>query len=156
MKFAGQERFACEQAELFGRLTDMSFMSGCIPDVERVERTGPQGFACRVRPRFSFLTGSLTLEFEVREATANERLRVISRGKGLGGGLVVEVDLLLKGVEMQTDLEWAGTIVSREGLLKPVGAALIQGAAERVIESFWRRFRERLAAPDDRAQDMSG
>ena len=37
---------------------------------------------------------------------------------------------------------------SREGLLKPIGPSLIQGAAQRVIDSFWKKFREALPSDD--------
>ena len=113
-----------------------------IPDVDRVERVDAAGFACRVRPRFSFLTGGFDLSFEVLDPVPPERLKVRSRGKGIGSAVVVEAELNLALVETGTELQWTGTIVSREGLLKPVSPALIQAAAQRVIENFWQRFRE--------------
>jgi len=146
MNFAGTEQFAFSQVELWARLTDMAFVSRVIPDVERVERMDAAGFSCRVRPRFSFLSGSLELDFELLEPAAPERLKVRSRGKGIGGAVVVDAEIHLASSESGTDLHWTGTIVSREGLLKPIGPALIQGAAERVINNFWQRFRAALAA----------
>src|SRR5581483_7672719 len=115
-----------------------------IPDIERVERIDSSGFACRVRPRFSFLTGSLELVFEIIESIPCERLTVRSRGKGLGSAVVVESELHLIPVAPGAELRWTGVIVEREGLLKPVGASLIQGAAQRVISSFWQQFRKIL------------
>ena len=149
MNFAGIEQFDCSQAELWARLTDMSFVSRVIPDIDRVDRMDASGFACRVRPRFSFLTGSLDLAFEVLEPVPYERLTVRSRGKGIGAAVVVEAELHLAPAGPGTELRWTGTIVAREGLLKPVSPALIQGAAQRVIVSFWQRFREALAADGD-------
>jgi len=146
MNFKGTERFECTQAELWERLTDMAFVSRAIPDVDRALRIEPTRFACRVRPRFSFLTGSLELAFELVEAAPCERLKVRSRGKGIGAAVVVESELELSPAESGTELRWTGTIVTREGLLKPVSPALIQGAAQRVIESFWQRFHAALAA----------
>jgi carbon monoxide dehydrogenase subunit G len=146
MNFDGTEQFQCSQTHLWERLTDLAFVSRVIPDVERVERIDAAGFACRVRPRFSFLTGSLELNFELLEPAAPERLRVRSRGKGIGAAVVVEAELHLVANGPGTELRWTGTIVSREGLLKPVSAGLIQGAAQRVIDSFWQRFREALVA----------
>ena len=146
MKFAGAEQFACGQAELWARLTDMAFVSRVIPDVERVERLDAAGFACRVRPRFSFLTGSLDLTFELLDPVPPERLKVRSRGKGIGSAVVVEAELRLAPADGGAELQWTGTIMSREGLLKPVSSALLQAAAQRVIDSFWKKFREAIAA----------
>ena len=148
MNFTGTEQFECSQTELWARLTDMGFVSRVIPDVDRVDRIDGSGFACRVRPRFSFLTGSLELVFELVDPVPHERLKVRSRGKGIGATVVVEAELHLVAVESGTELNWVGTIVSREGLLKPVSPALIQGAARRVIDSFWVRFREAIAASE--------
>jgi len=146
MNFSGAEQFECSQTELWSRLADMAFVSKAIPDLDRLERIEPTGFSCRVRPRFSFLTGSLELVFELVEAAPHERLKVRSRGKGIGGAVVVESELQLSPAADGTEVKWTATIVSREGLLKPVSAGLIQGAAQRVIESFWKKFREALTA----------
>lgn len=148
MNFSGAEVFACGQAELWTRLTDMEFVSRVIPDVDRVDRIDGNGFACRVRPKFSFLTGSLDLVFELIDPAPQERLKVRSRGKGIGAAVVVEAEMHLAAVESGTELKWTGTIVSREGLLRPVSSALIQAAARRVIDNFWKRFREALAAAE--------
>jgi carbon monoxide dehydrogenase subunit G len=102
-----------------------------------------------VRPRFSFLTGSLELTFELAEQAPHERLKVHSRGKGIGAAVVVESDLQLLPASSGTELQWSATIVSREGLLKPVSAGLLQGAAQRVVASFWKSFREALAAASE-------
>jgi carbon monoxide dehydrogenase subunit G len=154
MNFAGSERFDCSPDTLWARLTDMAFVSRVIPDVERVDRLGEFGFACHVRPRFTFLSGSLDLSFEVLEPVPSRRLKVRSQGKGIGASVVVESELHLAGSDSGTELQWTGKIVAREGLLKPVSPALIQAAARRVIDSFWQRFREALAS-DCQAQPGS-
>src|SRR3954469_2632609 len=124
MKFAGEQQFECGPAQLWARLTDMNFMSRIIPDVDRVERMDAAGFTCKVRPRFSFLTGSVELTFEIIERAEPERLKVRSTGKGIGSTLVVDEEIHLAPDDSGTKLRWTGTIVSRDGLLKPVSSAL--------------------------------
>jgi uncharacterized protein len=150
MNFAGTEQFDCSQTELWARITDMAFVSRAIPDIERVQRMDSTGFACRVRPRLSFLTGSLELVFEIVEPIPCERLTVRSRGKGIGSAVVVESHLHLVPADVGTYLHWTGVIVEREGLLKPIGQSLIEAAAQRVITNFWQHFRE-ILAEDNRA-----
>jgi carbon monoxide dehydrogenase subunit G len=140
MNFSGTEHFDCTQTVLWARLTDMAFISRVIPDVDKVERLEPTGFTCKVRPRFAFLTGSLELSFAITESEPEKRLVVRSRGKGIGAALVVDIEIHLAATDSGTDLNWTGTIVSREGLLKPVSTSLIQGAAERVIQNLWQKF----------------
>lgn len=145
MNFSGSEQFACSQDQLWARLCDMDFMATVIPDVERVEKIEPTGFTCKVRPRLAFLTGSLQLAFSLVEQTPPERLVVRSRGKGIGAAIAVDIEIHLATIESGSELQWTGVIISREGLLKPVGTSLIQGAAERVIHNLWQRFRAALA-----------
>jgi carbon monoxide dehydrogenase subunit G len=145
MNFTGTEQFAIHQVKLWARLTDLAFVSGVIPDVDRVDRIDSSGFACRIRPRFSFLTGAFDLSFELLDPAPPERLKVRSRGKGIGAAVVVDAELYLAPTSAGTELRWTGTIVSREGLLKPVSPALIQAAAQKVIDSFWQRFRKALS-----------
>src|SRR5262245_14638691 len=141
MIFSGEQQFDCQRSELWTRLTDMAFVSRVIPDVDRVERIDANGFICKVRPRFSFLTGSLELAFELIERVEPERLKVRSRGKGIGAAVVVDAEIHLVTGSQGAHLRWTGTIVAREGLLKPISPALIQAAAQRVINSFWQKFR---------------
>jgi len=154
MKFAGEQQFECGPGELWARLTDMTFMSRMIPDVEKVERMDASGFTCKVRPRFSFLTGSLELTFEIIERAAPERLKVRSTGKGIGSTVVVDDEIHLAAGGPGTTLRWTGTIISRDGLLKPISPALLQAAAQRVIDSFWQRFHAALADGGESAMAM--
>src|SRR5262245_51277565 len=103
MNFAGTEQFECSRDVLWARLTDMGFVSRTIPDVDRIERLDATGFACRVRPRFSFLTGSLELIFELIDPLPPERLKVRSRGKGIGAGVVVDAEMQLLSKEPGTE-----------------------------------------------------
>jgi len=144
MNFAGTEHFDVSPAALWARLNDMAFIASVIPDVDKVDRLEPTGFTCKVRPRFSFLTGSLELSFAVVDSVPIEKLVVRSRGKGIGAAIVVDIEIHLAPAARGTDLNWTGTIVSRDGLLKPIGTGLIQGAAERVIQNLWQRFRAAL------------
>jgi uncharacterized protein len=144
MNFSGNERFDISQADLWARLTDMAFISRVIPDADKVEHLEPTGFTCKVRPKFAFLTGSLELSFAIIESEPEKRLLVRSRGKGIGAAVVVDIEIHLAPATNGTNLTWTGTIVSREGLLKPVSISLIHGAAQRVIQNLWQNFRAAL------------
>ena len=54
MQFRGEESFECHPTELWDRVTDMEFLSGIVPDLDRVELIEPKQLVCRVRPGFSF------------------------------------------------------------------------------------------------------
>ena len=144
MEFSGTELFESELVDLWGRLTDMTFISGLIPDVERINRIELTEFSCRVRPRLSFLSGALDLTFKIVEAEKPQRLKINTTGKVMGGAVVVEAELLLAARGNRTELAWCGSIVNRKGLLRAVSTSLIQGAAQRVIDDFWTAMHEAL------------
>lgn len=142
MNFEGTQQFESDPSRLWSCLNDMKFVSSVIPDVDRVLKIDQTSFACKVKPRFSFLTGSLDLTFDVIETASPNRIKVRSRGKGIGAAVVVEAEVNLVPADKGTTLNWTGAIVSREGMLKPIGTSLIQGAAQRVIDNFWQNFRQ--------------
>lgn len=144
MNFEGTEQFDSGPEVLWTCLTDTGFVSKVIPDVDKILHLDEKSFSCKVRPKFSFLSGSLDLNFELIDTTPPSTLKIRSRGKGIGAAVVVEARVHLAPNGNGTELKWQGTIVSREGLLKPIGPTLIQGAAQRVIDSFWKKFRESL------------
>lgn len=144
MNFEGTEQFDCDTAQLWAHLTDMNFVSSAIPDLDKVVKIEPTSFSCRVRPKFSFISGSLELHIEIVDSTPQTKLKVRSRGKGIGAAVVVEAEMNVVPNGNGSELKWSGAIISREGLLRPIGNSLIQGAAQRVIESFWKKFRDAI------------
>jgi len=149
MKFSGKEQFELDRNFVWDRLHDMEFISKLIPGQTSVISVQPTSFVCRVRPGFSFLSGSLTLTFGVIETVPAERTRVRVHGKGIGAGVIVEALICFAAGSTHTTLEWTGEVVERRGLLKPVSAGLIQGAAKDVIARFWTAFRTALADSAD-------
>jgi len=98
-----------------------------------------------VRPRFSFLTGGFDLSFEVLDPVPPERLKVRSRGKGIGSAVVVEAELNLAPVATGTELHWTGTIVAREGSRNP-NSGLRQTRSQRMATGDCRRRTDARAA----------
>lgn len=142
MQFSGIENFSEPPTVIWERLNNMEFISGLVPDQQKVDEIRPTGFSCRVKPGLSFFAGSLKLNFEVTRSEPQELLAVRVIGKGIGASVTVDIDITLTASETGTEIAWEAVVAERTGLLKPVGAALIQGAAERVITDFWRAFRE--------------
>jgi len=151
MHFLGEEHFSIDQADLFARLTDLNFMAQAIPELERIELSEPKHVVCRVRPAFAFLSGSLTLTFDLVEEHPVESVKYRVLGKGIGARVVVETEIKLSSEEIGTKLAWQSEIIERGGLLKPVGQSLIKAAANKVTTDAWVAFRKALDSTDDDA-----
>lgn len=151
MKFAGQEDFSQGQTDLWNKITDLEFIAGIIPDLERVEHVDSDQLICRVKPQFTFLRGTLQLTFDFLEREPPDHLKISVRGKKIGASLTMEIKITFTQTDQASRLCWEGEILKRTGLLKPLGASLVQGAAENIIVKMWSDFRQALAAENKSA-----
>ncbi len=142
MKFTGQETLPRQQDEVWGQLTDLAGMANIIPDLDRVQEVDADHLLCRVKPAFSFLAGSLQLDFSFLEREPESYLKILVVGKKIGAGLKLQITISLAQEKDTTCLNWEAEILERTGLLKPIGNSLLQAAAEKVIASTWTSFRQ--------------
>ena len=59
--FEGVQSFPLPVAEVAAKLSDAGFLANCVPDAQISEAT-PDKSVGKIKPKLSFLTGSLTLE----------------------------------------------------------------------------------------------
>lgn len=143
LRFEGDRDFALPPAEVFAKLTDVSFLVGCIPDVETVRAVESDRAELVLRPGFSFVRGTLEVTMRMLEK-AGSAARVQLLSKGIGSSSEVEATLELTPAESGTRVHWAAEVKSLGGLLKMVPAGLIRGAAEKVINEAWTRIAAEL------------
>lgn len=146
MKFSGQEDFSQEQADLWNKITDLEFIASIIPDLERVEQVDSDQLVCRVKPQFTFLRGTLQLTFDFLERKPPDHLKISVHGKKIGASLTMEIKIAFTQTDQGSRLCWECEILKRTGLLKPISASLVQGAAENILVKMWSDFRRALAA----------
>jgi carbon monoxide dehydrogenase subunit G len=142
----GDKSFPQPAAEVAAKLSDAGFLANCIPDSEVTEAT-PDRSVGKLKPKLSFLTGSLTLEAEVtaREPGKSVAYRLFS--KTMGASSTVETKLTFSEAEGGgTLVHWSGDIVAVTGLLKMVPKGLLEGTAKKVIEDIWAAVTAKLAS----------
>jgi len=145
IELSGVERFTQSAAEVWRRLSDLSFLAGAIPGLSSLSSTSEDHVTCKVKPGLSFLTGSLSTTIDVRERS--EPCLVLGiRSKGIGSMAAVTTTFEVGEAGEGAGVTWTATVDELGGLLKPVGAGLIEASAGRVIASAWEGFRTRLAA----------
>jgi hypothetical protein len=144
MNFTGEEQFATPQRDLWHRVTDLSAMAQRLPGLEEVARSERKRLVCRVRPRFSFLSGTIRLAVEItqEEPPVSARMRV--QGKGIGTSLVIETGIVLSALENATSLVWSSEVAETTGLLKAVSPGLLEATARRVMADVWQSLRDEL------------
>jgi carbon monoxide dehydrogenase subunit G len=146
----GTENFAPPQDELWTRLTDLSFLLRCMPDLDTVIATEPTRIVFKVRPGFSFVRGTLEITLDLIESRRPDlaRMRIVS--KGVGSGVKLETTFTLTDAADssagRTRVAWSADIQEISGLLKPIGKSLIAAGARKVIGDAFARVRAEMSS----------
>jgi carbon monoxide dehydrogenase subunit G len=130
-----------------GKLSDAGFLVNALPDATVTEAT-PDKAVWSLRPKLSFLTGSLhaTMDVTAREEGKAAAFRIFT--KAMGASSTVNVGLTFADTpDGQTAVHWTGDIVEVTGLLKMVPKGTLQGTAQKVIEDVWKAVVEKVSTP---------
>lgn len=143
--FEGEKTFPRPLPEVAAKLSDVSFLVGCLTDAQ-VSEVGPDRAAWKLKPKLSFLTGSLDVKLEAvgREAGKSVTYKVTSRA--IGATSTVSVVLAFRESDGGTAVPWTGDLVEVTGLLKMVPKGLLQATAQKVIDDVWVAVNEKLIA----------
>jgi carbon monoxide dehydrogenase subunit G len=148
--FEGDKSFPLPVAEVAAKLSDAGFLVNCLPDAEISEAT-PDRAVWKLRPKLSFLTGSLTSEMTVtaREAGKSVTFQVLAKAIGASSTVVAALTYSATG-DGGTAVHWTGDVTQVTGLLKMVPKGLLQGAAQKVIEDVWAAVTAKLTGGETR------
>jgi carbon monoxide dehydrogenase subunit G len=141
--FEGDKSFPLPVAEVAAKLSDAGFLANCLPDAE-VDEATPDKAAWKLKPKLSFLTGSLNVEMTTiaRELGKSVAFRVFA--KAMGASSTVVTNLAFKEADGGTAVHWTGDLEQVTGLLKVVPKGLLQGAAQKVIDDVWAAVTAKL------------
>ena len=144
--FEGTQSFPLPVAEVASKLSDAGFLATSMPEVQVVENSTDRAVG-KVKPKLSFLSGSITLEADVtaREAGKSVAYQIVS--KVIGATSTVTAKLEFKEAEGGgTTVNWTGDLIAVTGLLKMVPHGLMEGSAKKVIDDVWAAVHARLSA----------
>ncbi len=144
--FEGDQTFPQAPEQLFPKLSDASFLLSCLQDVDTQTESTPDRAAWKLKPKLSFLSGSLDVWLDIVERKAPEQVRVSIHSKGIGATSTVESLLQFSPHESGTNVHWIGDITSLTGLLKMVPKPLLQATATKIINEVWQSIHEKLIA----------
>lgn len=144
LHFEGDTDFTQPTSLVWSKLSDIRFLTSCIPDVESITHHPDDSATCIIRPGFSFVRGTLEVIARITEAVEGQPLRIHANGKGIGTSN--EVDLALNFAEQGsgTRIHWTSDITKLGGLLKLMPQGLLKGAAQKVIGDVWEQVRKKL------------
>ena len=147
IEIRGTEHFACDRDRIRATLADLEQVAGALPGLTRIERHDGATLVCRVRPGLTFLSGSLRTTIACRKEAEQALLRYRIDSRGIGAGTVVNAHIrCLPAGDGRSRVEWHARVEELSGLLKPVGASLIEAAMGKVAADIWEGLHTRLDA----------
>ncbi len=144
LHFEGDRDLAKSPSELYALLSDARFLVQCIPNGQPAGEADRDRAVCKVKPKLSFVTGSLEVTVQIAERVPETTVRVSLRSKGIGSSSDAETVVTLTPQEGGTRLHWAADVTRLGGLLKAVPSGLIRGAAQKVIGEVWDNFEAKV------------
>lgn len=156
---AGESKIAASRAQVWAALNDPHVLAQCIEGCESMERTGDNQFVATVRAKVGPVSASFKGEVTLADLVPGTSYKLIGSGTGGAAGFARgEANVAL------SDDVGGGTLLSYTmeakvgGKLAQIGSRLVDGAARKMADEFFNRFRAVLEADADStlAVDESG
>jgi uncharacterized protein len=143
--FEGDRSFPLPLPDVAAKLSDAGFLANCLPDAEVSEATTEKA-AWKLKPKLSFLTGSLNVEMTRTAHEPGKSVNYKVFAKAIGASSTVLSQLTFAESGGGTAVHWTGDLTEVTGLLKIVPKGLIEGSARKVIEDVWEAVAAKLTA----------
>ena len=132
-----------ERERVFAALVDPAVLRRCIPGCEDLTETAPDAYIAKLRVGVAGLKGAYTGSAIVQDKQPPDLLTLVFDGKGTPGfvrGTAV-IGLLAQGAETRVDCV---ADVHVGGLIAAVGSRIVEAAAKKVAEDFFRQLSREL------------
>ena len=121
--------------EVWKLTSDLRGISECIPRIKSFKEESPRRFVVKVDHFFTFLKGTVTLNFEVL-SMENHQARIKIEGKSIGSSFEILTEMRLEEHLGQTKLIWNADMKPR-GLLTAMPDSVSRGAAVFLADSIF-------------------
>jgi uncharacterized protein len=146
MHFADTLEIAAPRARVWAFLIDPEQVGSCGPGVESIEVIDATHFKAKAKVGVGFISARFTISLEMAELHAPEQATIIARGQAPGSAVDATAGMTLAELGPdRTRMEWSAD-VNISGTIASVGARLIQGTAEKMINQTFACIRTRLEA----------
>ena len=159
--FTGEESFNATPAKVYSILSNMECYAKAIPGLVSHEmlptESGHRPMKVAIKPGLSFVSG--TVKATLRFASLNEPadpgnfappfgsviLQIDSSGIGMTLNLQADMNIVPEG-DGRSKVQWSGRVTTYSGLVKLAPAALVRGAADKVVKDGWNELRKQIEA----------
>src|SRR5262245_7772668 len=141
MKLQGTHSIAAPPVRVFEALTDPVILQRAIPGCEKLEKTGEDEYNAHLKIGLAAIKGSYVGKVRLTDRQPPQRFTLHLEGKGapgfVKGTTLVELQEEGPGTKLSYNAE-----VQVGGLIAAVGSRLIEAAAKKLADEFFKKFAE--------------
>jgi carbon monoxide dehydrogenase subunit G len=146
MKFEGSVDINAPRDRVWAFLADPERVGYCGPGVESIEVVDDTHYKAAAKVGVGFITARFTVNLELAEQQPPERAVIKAHGQAPGSAVDATAEMRLSVIgEDTTRMDWTAD-VSIAGSLASVGARLIEGTANKMIDQSFDCIRSKLEA----------
>jgi uncharacterized protein len=146
MEMKGEQLVPASQQDVWNALNDPAMLKACVPGCESIEPAGENTYqvlmVARVGPVSAKFKGKLTLS----DIRAPQSYSIAFEGQGGAAGFAkggAQVSLSPDGTNTKLSYDVKANV---GGKLAQIGSRLVDAAARKVADDFFRNFNEKVAA----------
>ena len=144
MKIAIENTIAADRERVFAALVDPAILQRCIPGCESLTSTGPDAYAATLKVGVAGLKGSYTGKAAITNKQPPDTLTITLDGKGGPGFVRGSAVLTLSAADEGATRVACDADVQVGGLIAAVGSRLVEAAARKMADDFFRQLAEAL------------
>ena len=145
MKLSAIYAFKAPPEKVFAALVDPAVLQKCIDGCEKMEKTGEDSYDAHLKIGVAGMKGSYVGKIRIEEKKPPESFTLKVEGKG-GPGWVkgtAKVQISPKDAGSELRCEADGQV---GGVIAAVGSRLVDAAAKKMLDEFFRKLGEQLPA----------
>lgn len=144
MHFEGTFTVKAPREKVFDFLLDPQKISGCLPDLQKLDVKSPDEYTAVVRAGISFIKGDFTMNFKVVDKIPPSHAKLVARGNGIGSTVDLETLMdLADSPPKNTTIKWNAE-ARIGGRIASVGQRLIGAQAEKIIKQLFESIQGKL------------
>jgi len=145
MKLSATYTFKPAPDKVFAALVDPSVLQKCIAGCEKMEKTGQDSYDAHLKIGVAGIKGTYVGKVRIAEQNPPSSFTLNVEGKGTPGWVKgtakIQISPKDEGSELQCESE--GQV---GGLVAAVGSRLVEAAAKKMLDEFFRKLDQQLGA----------
>jgi carbon monoxide dehydrogenase subunit G len=143
MKLSGTYQVSAPRDKVYAAITDPVVLQRVIDGCEKMVQTGEDSYDAHLKIGLAGMKGSYVGKIQMKDRKPPESYTLIIEGKGGPGFVKGTARVQLAGKDGQTEIQ-CDADAQVGGLIAAVGSRLIEAAARRMMDEFFRKFGEQL------------